>query len=146
MSIDRLPSGVWNALLSENRLVAAIFARDTEVVVGDNLILVGSKRPVAVPGHGFVASSVLFVAAVGGDSDAEILVVLALAVEPQHNVLPVVAVADAGRGHVLGEVPRVHDAKLVVLDGAAGVHLALPNSHSLEGPPSPSSRPSLRGM
>lgn len=51
---------------------------------------------------------------------------LALPVEPQHNILPVVAVAHhAGRRHILGEVPRVHDAKLAVFDGGPGVDLAL---------------------
>lgn len=132
--IDRLPRDVWDAFVCENWLVAALFARDAEVVVGDNLILVRDERAVAVPGHGLVARRVLFVAAVGRDGDAEVLVVLVLAVEPQHNVFPVVAMADAGRGHVLGEVPRVHDAKLAVLDGAAGVHLALAKVALVRGP------------
>jgi len=44
--------------------------------------------------------------------------------KPDNHVLPIVAVAETGRGRVLGHVPAVHDSELTILGSGAGVHLA----------------------
>jgi hypothetical protein len=48
----------------------------------------------------------------------------ALRREPDHSILPVVAVPEARRGRVFRHVPRVHDGEGAVVGAAARVHLA----------------------
>lgn len=87
------------------------------------------RRPVADvtdlgPGAVEVGAGLLVVVAVSGDGDAAEGRGGRGGGQPDDDVLPVVAVAEACGGRVLGHVERVHDGVGAVVGAGAGVDLA----------------------
>jgi hypothetical protein len=66
---------------------------------------------------------VLLIATMGRDCDTSDGRGCWLSREPDDNVLPVVAVAETGRGWVLGHVPAIHDAELATVSASTSINL-----------------------
>lgn len=120
--LQRIPLGLGHRIPVRHGQHGAHGVRELQLVVGREAVKVLDLRRVPA---GQRAGPLLVRAVARGGAAGNGRVGR---VEPNDDVLPVVAVGarrDAVGGLVLGPVPRVHDGRLAVVVGDAGVGLAL---------------------